>query len=82
MKQAAVLYRLQTLAESTQRLSDSIKEGHPEIDWEAIRGLRNRITHDYLGVNLTIVWDIIENYLLDLHRVVAKLLDETPDNNP
>lgn len=41
--QAAVKYTLQTLAESTQRLPDDLKASHPEIDWIAIAGLRNRL---------------------------------------
>ncbi|NWF68126.1 MAG: DUF86 domain-containing protein [Chloroflexi bacterium] len=53
--QAAVLYKLQTLAESTQRLSESAKAAHPQVEWEKIRGFRNRLVHGYLDVNLDIV---------------------------
>ena len=53
------LYRLHTLAESTQRLSSEMKALHPEIPWEDIAGFRNRMVHGYLGVNLDIVWDSV-----------------------
>jgi len=47
--QHAVLRDLQTLAESTQRLSPASQLAHPEIDWAGIAGARNILVHDYLG---------------------------------
>lgn len=65
----ATIYRLQTLAESTQRLSPDLKAAHPEIPWADVAGLRNRLVHGYLGVNLDIVWDIVERELPALARM-------------
>jgi uncharacterized protein with HEPN domain len=73
-EQAAVLYYLQTMAEATQQLSDELKTGHPEIDWEAIGGFRNRLVHGYLDVNMAIVWNVIENYLQPLKQAVETML--------
>ena len=53
--QDAVLRNLQTLAESTQRLSDEFKRTHHEIEWYKISGLRNILVHDYLGTDLETV---------------------------
>ena len=61
--QDAVLRNLQTLAESSQRLSEELKEAHPEVDWRGISGLRNILVHDYLGINLVRVWEIVERDL-------------------
>jgi len=47
--QDAVLRNLQTLAESTQRISDRLKASHPEVEWRVIAGFRNVLVHDYLG---------------------------------
>jgi uncharacterized protein with HEPN domain len=79
--QAAILYYLQTMAESTQRLSAERKTTHPEIEWTAISGFRNRLVHDYLGINLNVVWNVIENYLPSLKQAVEAMLHEldTPD---
>ena len=49
MVQDAILRRLQTWAESTQRLSDEFKRENPDIDWRSISGFRNILVHDYLG---------------------------------
>jgi uncharacterized protein with HEPN domain len=48
--QSAVLRELQTLAESTQRLSDEFKAKYPNIPWQNVAGFRNVIVHDYLGI--------------------------------
>ena len=57
--QSAVLRELQTLAESAQRLSPSLKAAHPDIHWREIAGFRNVLVHDYLGINPDRVWNII-----------------------
>jgi uncharacterized protein with HEPN domain len=57
--QDAVIRNLQTLAESTQRLSEQIKRTQPEIDWYRIAGFRNVLVHDYLGVDLERIWNIV-----------------------
>ncbi len=61
--QDAVLRNLQTLAESTQRISDGLKSLHPEVHWRAIAGFRNVLVHDYLGINLARVWEIVSVHL-------------------
>jgi uncharacterized protein with HEPN domain len=61
--QDAVLRNLQTLAESTQRIGDRLKSLHPEVDWRAIAGFRNVLVHDYLGINLERVWEIVSVHL-------------------
>ena len=75
MTQDAVLRNLQVLAESTQRLSEQIKLGHPEIAWQSIAGFRNLLVHDYLGISLARVWEILDRDLPDLKRVAKELLD-------
>jgi uncharacterized protein with HEPN domain len=68
--QYAVLRSLQTLAESTKRLSDSLKALYPEIPWKAIIGLRNVLVHDYLAVDIEEIWKIVE---LDLPRLKEQI---------
>lgn len=77
--QDAVLRNLQTLAESTQRLSEAAKASHQEIDWRAIAGFRNVLVHDYLGVDLQQVWDIVVRDLPPLEACVTQLLQDHGD---
>jgi len=70
--QSAVLYKLQTLAESTQNLSDSVRSKYPSVDWIGIRGFRNRLVHGYLGINIEVVWSIIVNDLPGLKEAIRQ----------
>ena len=72
--QDAVLRNLQTLAESTQRISANLKVAHPEVEWSKVAGLRNILVHDYLGINLVRIWEILEHGLPELKNQVASIL--------
>jgi len=72
--QDAVLRNLQTLAESSQLLADSVKAEAPAIDWRGIAGFRNVLVHEYLGVDLKRVWDVVEQDLPALRREIDALL--------
>ena len=53
---------------------DSFTDALPEIPWREMYGLRNRIVHDYEGVNLKLVWEIIQGDLPELEEALKKLL--------
>ena len=74
--QNATLRNLQVLAESTTRLSDEIKASRPEIPWREIAAFRNILVHDYLGIDLEAVWDIVREDLPDLRAAVTRLIDQ------
>jgi len=65
-----VIRKLQTLCESTQRLTDAWKAQCPEIDWRTIGDFRNVLAHQYLDIDLDIVWNVVENYLPDLKQAI------------
>jgi uncharacterized protein with HEPN domain len=72
--QDAVLRNLQTMAESTQRLSAELKAAHATVDWQRITGFRNILTHDYLGIDLERVWNIVAKELPALKRAVGQMI--------
>jgi uncharacterized protein with HEPN domain len=74
--QDAVLRNLHTLSESTQRLSQTLKASHPEVDWRGISGFRNILVHDYLGVNLVRVWEVVARHLPDLNTEIFDIMQE------
>ena len=79
--QDAVLRVLQTLAESTQRISDPLKANHPEVDWRNISAFRNVVVHGYLSIDLKRIWDIVESDLPDLKaklEAIMRELEKTP----
>lgn len=68
--QDAVLRNLQTMAESTQRLSDAVRTAHPAVEWRAISGFRNVIVHNYLGIDLEQIWTIVQQDVPTLKTAV------------
>jgi uncharacterized protein with HEPN domain len=76
--QDATLRNLQTIGQSVGHLSATLREAHPEVNWRNIVGLRNVLVHDYLGINLERIWDIIERDVPDLQHTVEAILRE-PD---
>lgn len=74
--QDAVMRNLQILAESTQRLSDSLIKLHPEVDWRNISGFRNVAVHEYLSIDVKRIWDIVEEDLPVLEEQIGAILKE------
>ena len=71
MVQDPTLRRLQTMAESTQRLSDEAKSRISGIDWRSISGFRNILVHDYLdAIDLEAVWKIVKDYIPSLEKAI------------
>ena len=72
--QDAVLRNLQTIAESTQRLSNGLRATEPEVPWRAIAGFRNVVAHDYLEIDLEVVWSVVEQDLPKLAAAVDRMV--------
>jgi uncharacterized protein with HEPN domain len=62
----AVIRNFEIIGEAANRLPEDFKDDHNNIDWHRIRGFRNRIVHDYIGIDFGIVWEISNNYLQPL----------------
>ena len=62
----AVIRNFEIIGEAANRLPEDFKDDHNNIDWHRIRGFRNRIVHDYIGIDFSIVWEIRNNYLRPL----------------
>ncbi len=73
--QDAVLRNLQTMAESTQRISDDLKTTYPDIEWDRIAAFRNVLVHDYLGIDVERVWDITQRDVPELKRAILGMLE-------
>jgi uncharacterized protein with HEPN domain len=70
----AVIRNFEIIGEAANRLPTDFKENHPEIDWHRIRGFRNRIVHDYFGIDFTIVWKIKNSFLPTLISKLEALI--------
>ena len=72
--QTWVIHHLQILGEAAAKTSDDFKNKHPEIPWSKIIGMRNILVHDYFGIDIDIVWSVVEKELPPLEQVVRNTL--------
>ena len=68
--QDAVVRNFEIIGEAAARLSESFKTNRVDIPWHQLKGYRNRLIHEYFGVDYSIVWDIIKN---DLPKLIEQL---------
>lgn len=74
MRQDAVIRKLEIIGEAVKKLSDGAKQRSPDIPWKQIAGMRDRLTHDYFGVDLALVWATVEQELPKLKIAVETML--------
>ena len=69
----AVIRNFEVIGEAANRLPDEFKEKNEIIDWHKIRGFRNRIIHDYMGIDYVLVWEIRNDFLPILIAELEKI---------
>lgn len=75
--QDAVIRNLQVPGEAAKKVSPVTVAEHPEIPWRSMAGMRDRVVHDYFGVSLEIVWDVVENHLKVVEDEVRRALAQS-----
>lgn len=68
-----VARNLEIIGEAARQLPEEFRQAHSQIPWTQIGGLRNRIVHDYFGLDLEIIWEIIQHDLPELEMQVRAL---------
>lgn len=76
----AVVRNLEIIGEAAAHITPEVRVKYPEIEWKKIVGLRNILIHDYSGIDLEIVWDIIKNRLDLLEAKTRQVLNEEIDH--
>lgn len=73
----ACLYNIQVIGEAVSKIPEAVKKEEQSIPWVLIKGMRNRLIHDYIGTDLSLVWNVIKNELptfeKDLKRIYTSL---------
>lgn len=74
----AVVRNLEIIGEAAGRLPRTVKSNHPEVEWNKIVGLRNRIVHAYFGIDLEIIWEILKSDLPAFRSTVETIMQNPP----
>ena len=75
-KQYAILRGLEIIGEATKNLSKELKTKHSHIPWKEIAGMRDKLIHQYFGVNLDLVWETVKTKLPELKNQILHILKE------
>ncbi len=78
----ATIRNFEVIGEAANRIDPDFKLQHPEIEWRRLRGFRNRIVHDYFGIDYEIVWSIIESDLEELRLNLWEIIHENRTGLP
>jgi len=74
--QDAVIRNLEIIGEAAKNLSGDIKKRYPFLPWKKLAGIRDRLIHQYFGVNFDIVWNVARNELLRLQTEIKKIIKD------
>jgi uncharacterized protein with HEPN domain len=76
MRLDAVIRNLQIIGEAVKKIPTSIQKRYPNIPWQEIAGLRNRVTHVYFDVDIDIIWDVVSSELPILKTQIQEIMGE------
>ena len=76
--QDAVVRNVEILGEAVKHLSRELTAAHTEVEWKSIAGMRDRLVHEYFGVNLDILWDVLATKLPILRVQIERITQTEP----
>ena len=79
MRQDAIIRKLEVIGEAVKQLSDNTRDSKPDIPWRRVAGMRDRLIHQYFGVDLDLVWNVVGLERPTLLEAVDDVLSQMPD---
>lgn len=72
--QDAVIRQFEIIGEATKHISETFRKRHPDIPWEKMAGMRDKLIHDYIDVDLWVIWDTAKKHLPIVKKQIKKIL--------
>jgi uncharacterized protein with HEPN domain len=76
VEQDAIIRNLEIIGEASVNVSDDLKTQYPDVDWKEMRGMRNFVTHQYFGVELSDIWHTVVNDIPTLKKQIGGIIDD------
>jgi uncharacterized protein with HEPN domain len=70
----AFVRSLEIIGEAAKKVPDDFRATHPTVEWRAMAGMRDRLIHDYFGVDFELVWDVVQTRVPELRNQLASIL--------
>lgn len=71
----AIVRSLEIIGEATKKIPADIKEQWSDVPWRNIAGMRDKLIHDYIGINYSIVWDVVRNKIPEITSIISQIID-------
>ncbi|MCC7506089.1 MAG: DUF86 domain-containing protein [Saprospiraceae bacterium] len=70
----AIVRSLEIIGEATKKIPADVKSQWSDIPWRNIAGMRDKLIHDYIGINYAIVWDVVKNKIPEITPIIAQII--------
>lgn len=71
----AVIRNFEIIGEAAKKIPDTIKTKYPDVPWQEMYYMRNKVLHEYFGIDYEIIWDVATNYLPENKKQIDKILN-------
>lgn len=73
----AVVRALEIIGEAAKKVPVQVRERYPDVPWQEMAGIRDKLIHEYFGVKLEVVWNTVEKDLPELKILIARMIEDT-----
>ncbi|MDF1799782.1 MAG: DUF86 domain-containing protein [Planctomycetota bacterium] len=80
--QSAILQKLSVIGEAAARISLTVREQNPQVEWGVIVGLRNIVVHAYFSISWSAIWETARSDVPELLEDISRILSELPESDP
>jgi uncharacterized protein with HEPN domain len=71
----AFVRSIEVIGEATKKVPAEFRQRYPRVDWKAMAGMRDRLIHDYFGIDYDLVWDVVANKIPTLRQEIEQIIE-------